>query len=99
VPGAVGGCGWVRAAASPSVLTDKLLQVKKPKFIRVRPLCRNQHEKTTGCGILRLSRTTLECRQKGKFWVRAKFAFLHNQAASIHKIFKGWKDIYVTYSM
>jgi hypothetical protein len=33
-----GGC-------STSVLTDKLLQAKKQKFIRVRPLCRNQHKK------------------------------------------------------
>jgi len=35
----------------------------------------------------------LESQQKGKFWVRAKFAFLHNQTTKIHRISKGGKTI------
>jgi hypothetical protein len=85
VCGAVGAGGWVRAAASPSVLTNKLLQ-EKTKFIRVRPLCRSQYEKTARRGILRLFRTTLEKRrQKGKFFRRQKFALLHIKATKITK--------------
>jgi hypothetical protein len=49
-------------------------------------------QKNYRCGILRLSRTTLECQQKGKFWVRAKFAFLHKLPKNLNASKKQGKD-------
>jgi hypothetical protein len=57
--------------------TNKFLAAKESLFLkRVRPLCRYDIKKSTDAATQSLSRTTLECQQKGKFFRRQKFAFL-----------------------
>jgi len=73
-------CGAVGAAAGwgqpqPQRPHRQTTTSKKQKFLRVRPLCRNLHKKTKRCGILRLSRTKLENRLKGKFWCGQNLPF------------------------
>jgi hypothetical protein len=72
--------GWRLGAGSrqPQRPHRQVITSKKTKFIRVRPLCRYYFPKYRfERGILRLSRTTLESGQKGKFFRRQKFALLH----------------------
>jgi hypothetical protein len=84
-------CSRVRAAAKHSVLTLSSLQKEKQVFKSGFVRCLAQYKiKTASDGETQsFSRTMLESQQKGKFWVRTKFAFLHTKSTKINKIFNG----------
>jgi len=65
---------------SHSVLTDKLLQ-EKTKFIRVRPLCRSQHGKTTGAAYCASPEQRLSASKKGNFGYGQNLSFAQGKSA------------------
>ena len=89
-------CLWLADGCACLSADRGIRQPQRPKstlFIRtVCPLFRLQQVRNSSEGGRQsLSRTTLESQQKGKFWVGAKFAFLHTKSTKINKIFNGNK--------
>jgi hypothetical protein len=78
-------CGWRSGAGDRQPLASKI-----NLFIRtVYPLSRLQQVKTpTKAGGLASHAQCFKRQQKGKFWVRAKFAFLQTNSTKNYKIFK-----------
>ena len=87
-------CSRVRAAAKHSVLTPSSLQ-KENNFLKsgfVRSPAYKKLKTHLNGGRQSFSRIALEYQQKGKFWVRAKFAFLHRANPPVLNLECQWWD-------